>query len=48
MCTTSVECKTVITAALMVRSGMDPNMISGNLGGAFSYVLSYVVSKWAY
>jgi hypothetical protein len=31
MCTTSVECKTVVTAALMVMSGMDPHMISGNL-----------------
>jgi hypothetical protein len=31
MCTTSVECKTVITAALTVMSGMDPHMISGNL-----------------
>jgi hypothetical protein len=28
MCTTSVECKTVITAVLMVMSGMDPHMIS--------------------
>jgi hypothetical protein len=32
MCTTSVECKTVITVVLMVMSGMDPHMISGNLG----------------
>jgi hypothetical protein len=32
MCTTSAECKTVITAVLMVMSGMDPHMISGNLG----------------
>jgi hypothetical protein len=31
-CTTSTVCKTVITAALMVMSGMDPHMISGNLG----------------
>jgi hypothetical protein len=31
-CTTSAECKTVITTALMVMSGMDPHMISGNLG----------------
>jgi hypothetical protein len=30
MCTTSVECKTVITTVLMVMSGMDPHMISGN------------------
>jgi hypothetical protein len=27
----SVECKTVITVALKVISGMDPHMISGNL-----------------
>jgi hypothetical protein len=31
-CTTSVECKTVITAVLIVMSSMDPHMISGNLG----------------
>jgi hypothetical protein len=31
-CTTSIECKTVTTAALMVMSGMDSHMISGNLG----------------
>jgi hypothetical protein len=31
-CTISAECKTVITAVLMVMSGMDPHMISGNLG----------------
>jgi hypothetical protein len=30
-CTTSAECKTVITAVLMVMSGMDPHMISWNL-----------------
>jgi hypothetical protein len=28
MCTTSVECKTIITAMLTVMSGMDPHMIS--------------------
>jgi hypothetical protein len=32
MCTTSVECKTVITAVLTVLSGMDRHMISGNTG----------------
>jgi hypothetical protein len=31
-CTTSAECKTVITAILTVMSGMDPHMISGNIG----------------
>jgi hypothetical protein len=29
MCTTSAECKTVITAVLMIMSGKDPHMISG-------------------
>jgi hypothetical protein len=29
MCTTSIECKTVMTATLMVMSDMDPHMISG-------------------
>jgi hypothetical protein len=33
MCTTSIECKTVITAVLMVMSGMDPHMISGTRVG---------------
>jgi hypothetical protein len=31
MCTTSAECKTVITTVLTIMSGMDPHMISGNL-----------------
>jgi hypothetical protein len=34
-CTTSIDCKTVITVMLMVMSGMDPHMISGNLGWVF-------------
>jgi hypothetical protein len=34
-CTTSAEFKTIITAVLTVMSGMDPNMISGNLGCVF-------------
>jgi hypothetical protein len=29
-CTTSTECKAVITTVLTVMSGMDPHMISGN------------------
>jgi hypothetical protein len=33
MCTTSTECKTVITAMLTVMSGMDPHMISGTWVG---------------
>jgi hypothetical protein len=28
MCTTSAQCKTIITVMLMVMSGMDPHMIS--------------------
>jgi hypothetical protein len=28
MCTTSVECKTIMTVVLTVMSGMDPHMIS--------------------
>jgi hypothetical protein len=32
-CTTSVECKTVITVVLTVMSVMDPNMISGTRVG---------------
>jgi hypothetical protein len=35
ICITSVECKTVITAVFMVMRGMDPHMISGNLGWVF-------------
>jgi hypothetical protein len=35
MCATSAECKTVIAAALTVMSGMDPHMISGNMGWVF-------------
>jgi hypothetical protein len=31
LCTTSAECKTVITAVLTVMSGMDPHMIRWNL-----------------
>jgi hypothetical protein len=41
MCTTSAECKTIITAVLTVMSGMDPHMISGNPG--FGWV---GLSKW--
>jgi hypothetical protein len=35
LCTASAECKTIITAMLTVMSGMDPHMISGNLGWVF-------------
>jgi hypothetical protein len=40
MCTTSVECKIVITVVLTVMSGMHPHMISWNLGS--SLVKSWV------
>jgi hypothetical protein len=33
MCTTSAECKIVITAVLTVMSGMDPHMINGTRVG---------------
>jgi hypothetical protein len=39
MCITSAECKTVITPVLTVMSGMDPHMISGNIGMGDDYVL---------
>jgi hypothetical protein len=45
-CTTSAECKTVIIAMLTIMSGMDPHMISGNLGWVFLLSLGWVVSKW--
>jgi hypothetical protein len=41
MCTTSAECKTVITVVLTVMSGMDPHMISWNLRWVW-----LVLSKW--
>jgi hypothetical protein len=44
-CTTSVECKTIIIAMLIVMSDMDPHMISGNLGWVL-LSLGLVVSKW--
>jgi hypothetical protein len=46
MCTTSTECKTIITATLTVMSGIDSHMISGNLGWVFLLSLGWVVSKW--
>jgi hypothetical protein len=39
MCTTSAECKTVITDVLTVMSSMDPHMISGNIGMGNGHVL---------
>jgi hypothetical protein len=41
-CTTSAECKTIITAVLMVMNGIDPHIISGNTGfglGWFGWVV---------
>jgi hypothetical protein len=38
-CTSSTEYKTIITAVLTVMSGMDPHMISGNIGMGNCYVL---------
>jgi hypothetical protein len=35
MCTTSAECKTIITVILTAMSGMDPHMISVSLGWVF-------------
>jgi hypothetical protein len=43
-CTTSAECETVITAVLMVMSGMDSHMISGNPG--FGWFGLFGLSKW--
>jgi hypothetical protein len=43
-CTTSAECKTIITAMLTVMSGMDPHMISGNTG--FGWFGLVGLSKW--
>jgi hypothetical protein len=34
-CITSAECKTIITIVLAIMRGMDPHMISGNLGWVF-------------
>jgi hypothetical protein len=45
-CTTSIECKTVITVVLTVMSGMDPHMISRNLGWIFLLSIGWVVLKW--
>jgi hypothetical protein len=39
MCTTSAECKTIITVVLTVMSDMDPHMISGTRVGLVELVL---------
>jgi ABC-type lipoprotein release transport system permease subunit len=38
-CTTSAECKTVITTVLTVMSGMDRHMINENIGMGNGHVL---------
>jgi hypothetical protein len=43
-CTTSADCKTVITVMLTVMSGIYPHMISGNPG--FGWVGLVGLSKW--
>jgi hypothetical protein len=43
MCTTSAECKTVITVVLTVMSGMDPHMISGTQVGLVELDLISIV-----
>jgi hypothetical protein len=45
-CTTSAECKTVITAVLTVMSGMDPHMISGNPGFGWVGLVRLVWFGW--
>jgi hypothetical protein len=47
MCTTSAECKTVIIAVLMVKSGMDPHMISRS-SGYFENGSVVRVSSWSW
>jgi hypothetical protein len=46
MCKTSVECKIVITAVLMVKSGMDPHMISRD-SGSFGNGSVVRISSWS-
>jgi hypothetical protein len=42
MCTTSTECKIVITVMLTVMSGMDPHMISWNLRWVWFDLVGFV------
>jgi hypothetical protein len=52
MCTTSTECKTLITVVLTVMGGMDPHMISGNPGFGLVWLVWFGwfglvgLSKW--
>jgi hypothetical protein len=45
-CTTSPECKTVITSVLTVMSGMDPHMISGSPGFGWFGLAGWVWLVW--
>jgi hypothetical protein len=47
MCTTSTECKTIITSVLMVKSGMDPHMISQDVHW-FGNSLVVRISSWSW
>jgi hypothetical protein len=42
-CTTSTECKTIITTVLKVMSGMDPHKISGNPVFGWVGLLKWIV-----
>jgi hypothetical protein len=42
MCTTSTECKAVITAVLTIMSGMDPHIISWNLRWVWFGLVGFV------
>jgi hypothetical protein len=49
MCTTSTECKTVITVVLTVMSGMDPHMIRWNLRWVwvwFGWLVEVDLIRW--
>jgi hypothetical protein len=43
MCTTSAECKTIITVMLTVMSGMEPHLISGTWVGLVELGLVSIV-----
>jgi NhaP-type Na+/H+ and K+/H+ antiporter len=47
-CTTSAECKTVITAVLTVMSGMDPHKIRWNLGWVWFGLVGMVCRSGSY
>jgi hypothetical protein len=46
MCTTTIECKTVIIVVLVVKSGMDPHMISRD-SGWFGNSLIVRIFSWS-